>query len=382
MSSRRVGPIFLILALAAIVEGAAAAAPVQVLRHPDPAAALQSRWDWALRQSAAADFQKGFWVGFSIQRRMGERSTIGTWFHPRRNEDRTLEELITGKIPARQDDEQTVKEAARRALNELEGRREPERMVVKTLALLLRFGPNGARKPDALDICDLQLIFDPKNRPILWLGQTSDPESVAVLESLYAGTSAVEFKKDLIQAISLHQNPGLAVRFLEKAVAPSSPEPLRREAAEALGEQDEPRAVEILRRLIASDPSAAVKEEAVEALVESPVPAAVDALIELALKSADEDVRKEAISGLAEIASEKAVQTLDKVVYDGKDTEVQRHAVSVLSDLPPKEALPILTRIAKTHANPEVRREAIEALGDIGDPAAVAVLVDIIKNRK
>jgi len=382
MNSRCVRPILPILAVVAILGGAAAAPPVQVFRHPDPASPLQARWDWAFRQSAAAEFPHGYWVGFSIHRLMGEHSFIGTWFESRTTDFETLEEMIAGKRTARKPDEQTVKEAAQRALDRLEGRHEPERMVIKTLGILLRFGPKNGRVPEVVNICDLQLIFNPHGRPLIWLGGASDAESVAVLERFYAGTAAVEAKEDLIQAVSLHQSPGLAVPFLEKAVSPSSPERLRKEAAEALGEQNEPRAVEILRQLIARDASAEIREEAVSALVESPVPSAVDLLIELASKSRDEDVRKEAVSGLAEIATEKAVQTLEKVVFDGNDTEVQRHAVSALSDLPPKEALPYLTRIAKTHANPEVRRAAIEALGDIGDPASVAVLVDIIKGRK
>ncbi len=369
----------------AAVGGAAWAAPTRVLRAPDPSAPLAARWDWSIRQAAGPDFQKGYWVGYSIRRRMSENSFYGTWYSSPRERYQTLAEILSGRptpVPDARAEAQAVKDAARKAIDHIDGRREPVRIVDKDIAILLRFGPQAGRPPVETEICELKSIFQPENLPVLWLEGASDKDSLALLDRLYSGPAPEKIKLDLIQAVALLQTPGLAVPFLERVVAPATAEPLRREAADALGEQDDPRAVEILKRLAERDLSANVRDDAVSALAESIVPASVDALIALAVKSAFEDVRKEAVDGLAEKASEKSVQALERVAFDDKDTEVQEEAVSALSELPAAEALPVLTKLAKTHPNPEVRKAAISALSELNDPAVITVLVDIIKGRK
>ena len=362
-----------------------AAAPVLVLRHPNLAAPLADRWEWAFGQAGGPDCRNGFWAGYSIRRKMSEHSFIGCWNWPPRNGDRTLEDVIAGVIRPPRDrvrDEQAVKVAARKALDEIEGRSVPDRIVDKDIAILLKFGPSAGRTPSAVEICDVRSLFDPKGLPLLWLGPASDKDSLAVLDRFYSGPAGVRIKQDFIQAVGLHQSPGLAVPFLAGAVVPTNPEALRREAAEALGDQDDPRAVEILRRLAGADVSTEVRREAVSALAECKAPTALDALIEAALKSPDEDVRREAMDGLAEKASARAVQTLDQAAFSDPDTEVQKEAVSALAELPRSEALPHLAKVARTHANPEVRRAAISALGDLGGAEAIAILADLARGKK
>jgi len=368
-----------------LILGAASAAPVRVLRHPNSAEPLSIRWEWALRQASGSEYQKGFWIGYSIRRRMSENHFIGSWFSTPRRDDQTLEQVLSGKpapvLDARAA-EQAVKDAARKALDEIDGRLEPEKIVDKDIGILFRFGPKSGQTPEETEFCDLKLFFKPEGRPIIWLEGAADKDSLVLLERLYSGLIPEKIQVDLIQAIARHQTPGLAMPFLERVALSAPTVPLRREAAEGLGEQDDPRAVGILKRLAERDLSADVRDDAVSALAESPVPASVDALIALASKSPYEEVRKEAVAGLAEKASENAVQTLEKVAFDDKDTEVQQEAVSALAELPPKEALPLLTKIAKTHLNPEVRKTAIQALGELNDPSVVAVLVDLIRRRK
>jgi hypothetical protein len=368
-----------------LLAGAAQAAPGLVLKHPDPGTALADRWGWAFRTATGGPYAGGFWVGYSIRRKMSENSFIGSFNWPSRSEDWTLAGILSGRkisAPDPQADERSVREAARRALDEIENRTRPERIVDKEIAVLFRFRPSSGAVPVEMEYCDLQSLFDPKGAPLLWLGPAGDADSLAALDRFYSGPAGIEVKKDIVGAAGLHQSSGLALPFLERAASPASPEAIRIEAAEALAEQATPRAVEVLRRLIAEDRSPDVRREAVSALAESPVPAALDALIETASKSPDKAVRVEALEGLAEKASARATAALNRAAFDDKDTEVQKEAVSALAELPRGESLPALTNVARTHANPEVRKAAIEALAEIGGPEVVGLLAELARGKK
>ena len=367
-----------------LMAGAAWAAPGLVLKHPDPAAPLSARWNWAFQKASGSAFADGYWAGYSIRRKMSENSFIGSWNSTPRPEERTLEQILSGSGRPAADpkaDARSVREAAQRALDEIDGRTKPKRIVDKDIAILFRFGNSSGSVPVEIEICDMRSLFDPKAKPLVWLGPAGDPESMVVLDRFFFGPAGIEVKKDIVWAAGLHQTSGLALPFLEKAAAPASPEAIRREAAEALGDQTVPRAVEVLRRIIADDRSIEVRKEAVDALASSDVPSALDALIEAAEKSPDKDVREAALEGLAEKASERAVAALGRAAFNDQDTEVQKGAVEALADLPKAEALPALTKIARTHANPEVKKAAIEALAEIGGPTVIMVLAELARGK-
>jgi HEAT repeat protein len=373
----------LVLALTMLV-GAAQAAPGPVFKHPDLAASLSARWNWAFQTAAGGPFAKGYWAGYSIRRKMSEHSFIGSWNWPPKAEEWTLAQILAGRRPAADPkaDERSVREAAQRALDVIDGRTQPERIVDKDIAILLRFRPASGPVPVEIEVCDVESLFDPKGAPLLWLGPAGDPDSLAALDRFYSSPAGLEIKKEIVWAAGLHQDSGIALPFLERAAAPGAPEAVRQEAAEALGEQIAPRAVEVLRRLIGADSSIEVRKAAIDALASSTVPSALDALIETAEKSPDKALREEAVEGLAEKASARAVAALGRAVFNDQDTEVQKEAVAALADLPRGEALPALTSVARTHANPEVRKAAISALGEMGGPDAIAVLAELAGRRK
>ena len=381
MNSARLRTAVLTLILLA---GAAQAAPGLVVKHPDPAAPLADRWAWAFRTAAGGPYAGGFWAGYSIHRKMSEHSFIGSFNWPPRSEDSTLAGILFGrKVPVSDPkaDEQSVREAARLAIDEIDHRARPERIVDKEIAVLFRFRPSSGSVPVEMEYCDLQSLFDSKGAPLLWLGPAGDADSLAALDRFFSGPAGIEVKKDIVGAVGLHQAPGAALPFLERAAAPAFPEVLRIEAAEALAEQTVPRAVEVLRRLIGEDRSLKVRTEAVSALAACTLPAALDALIETALKSPDKELRVEALEGLAEKASERATAALNRAAFDDRDTEVQKEAVSALAELPRRESLPALTNVARTHANPEVKKAAIEALAEIGGPEVVALLAELARGK-
>jgi hypothetical protein len=363
------------------------APPGQILIAPDPAARLADRFSWAARQATPPAFAKGYWVGYSIQRIMGERSYIGSWHgwsgRPDDGEP-TIEYLIAvaknGPPPKRPDDE-ILREAARKALEDADRKETPERRARKDVGLFFRFQPGPKRNSLSIEMSNLKLSFDFEGLPLVWLGSAKNDESVSYLESLYRTEAAWDKKEDLLSAISVHQEPRSVIPFLDGILKSNAPQAIRGEAAEGLGEQDDAQSVLILRRVIRSDTSSAVRERAISGLVEMSRPEALEFLIETARQASDRELRKEAVRGLAEKASEKVGPSAPRASFDDKETEVQRQAVEVMAELPPAEALPVLARIAETHANLEVRRAAIEALGELEDPAAVTILIRLIKGR-
>jgi hypothetical protein len=355
----------------------------QVIHHPRPSSPLAERADWAFQEAGKAQFGKGFWVGFSIRRLMGEHSFIGSHFSGSADRKPSLEEFIYGRKTAaekRISGEQAVREAAEKALTSAE-RGKHEQKVAKDIAILMKFASAAARQPEMVTISNLSLSVSLESLPLLWLGPAADADSVSLLKKYYEKAATERIKKVLLQAVALHQNAALVVPFLEQILKGQESAKIRADAAAFLGEQNDGRALEILIRTIRTDASLEVRKDAVWGLTEMELPAAVDALIDFARNCPEKDIRREAIEGLAEKATQQAVRALEQIVFNDKETEVQTQAVHALADLPSKEGLPYLIRVAKTHTNREVRKAAIYSLGDMNDPAAIQALVDIVKGK-
>jgi len=359
--------------------GAFGAASGQAIRHPNPSAALAQRLAWGFDQGKDIG-GPGYWIGYSIERLMNERSFIGSWSGRREGERRTLEEIIAGRPPAAADERKVLENAARRALDELDGRDAPETLVKKDIGFLFKMTPKTGRTIQDVRMSDLKLRVELEGWPLVWLGPASEAESAGVLKTLYRD-AAGKSRERIVHALAMHRLPDVVVPFLTGVLSSAEPAKVRRAAAFGLGEQEDAGAVAALKKALRSDYPAEVKKAAVWGLAENGHPAALEALIDTATASSDTVVRKDAVMGLAQKASAKAVRTLERLALDDPDVEVQKRAVFALAELPDAEALPYLVRVAKTHHRPEVRKAAIFALGDIGGPEAVAVLAEIARGR-
>jgi HEAT repeat protein len=347
----------------------------QITQHPSPSGALADRMAWAAGEAAKAGPGKGFWVGYGIQRLMGERSQFCMNMDWGSKGVPSFDELIYGH--------RTLVE--KRAANALPPKGKngdtPERKVFKEVALLLKYASPAAKKPSAVAAANLMFSVSLDGLRLYWLGPAGDEESVRFLTGLSAPADPEEMRSAVIHAVGLHRKPDLVVPFLERVISGREAERLRADAAAFLGEQPGPKALEILKRTIASDPSSEVRESAVAGLIEMDLSAAAGVLIDLAERGKDEEVRNEAIHGLAEKATKETIAALERLAYGAKGTDVRKEAVQAMADLPQKGGLPFMIKAAKTHPDKDVRIAAIEALGEFHDPAAFQALLDIVKKR-
>ena len=375
---------FALILVIGLVEGMTVRfAAGQVIHHPQPNIPLAERVDWAFQEAGKAKVGKGFWVGFSIRRLMGEHSFIGSHFGGSSDRKLPLEELIYGKKTAAEkkiSGEQAIREAAEKALTTAE-RDKPERTVLKEIAILMKFASAAARQPGMVTISNLSLSVSLQSLPLLWLGPAEDEDSLSLLKKYYEKAATDRTREVLLQAVALHRNPAIVIPFLERILKGRDADSLRADAASFLGEQNDGRALEVLRTTIRTEASLEVRKNAVWGLTEMELPAALEVLIDFARNYPEKKIRMEAVQGLAEKATKKAVSTLELIAFHDADIDVQIQAVNALAELPSKEGLLYLIRVAKTHGNIQVRKAAIGSLGDMDDPAAVQALVDIVKGK-
>lgn len=375
------------LGLFALMAAALAAheLPREVLVHPRPEDVLGSRVEWALHEAGAKGYQSGFWVGYDIRRLMGERSFIGSWTDDRGSAGPTLEEIFTGRkrpeslVPHAERLRRTAKEV----LDDLEMDRTAEKKVWKSVAILLRYGVRTGSQagPDKVEISNLDLAFDLRGLPLIWLGEASEDQSLTLLRGLYAGAEREETKKHVLAAVGIHNTPALVIPILESILQSRDADDLRKNAAFWIGQQDDAAALKVLRQAARADRSCEVRKGAVFAISQVEFEAAVDELIDLARTAESEDVRHEAVFWLGQRASQKAGAALVEFATRGGDTDVQEQAVFALSQLPENQGVETLIKIARTHPNPHVRKKAVFWLGECHDPRALETLIAIVKGK-
>jgi len=371
-----------LIAALTLAGGAALGISQEVVRPPQPGGALAARMDWALKEASHRGFEKGFWAGYSIRKLMGERSSIGTFDHRSRLEA-TLEESLSGRraeYPTLSREE-SIKRRARKELDDMEKEGQPEKKVWKDVAILVRYGKTSRTEPERVDMSNLDLHFDLKGLPLVWLEEAADEESLDWLKTTYRRVRTEEIKENILAAVGIHQSPDLVIPILDSVLESQEADELRKNASFWLGQQNDRKAYDILIQTAKKDSSSEVKEGAVFAISQIELEESVDGLIGLAKSADDEEVRHQAIFWLGQKASNKATAALKSMAYEGGEPKIQEQAVFALSQLPGHEGVDALIKVAKTHPNAEVRKKAIFWLGETGDPRALEVLIEIIKGK-
>jgi len=358
--------------------------PSRIVRPDSEGAALEAKAGWALDEASKTGKGTAVWVGYAIERMMGERSHIGSFHVGRHARDLTVAEVLAGKtaVPASDtSDAEDVRKAAKAALDEMEAERTPEKKVLKEVGLFFRYEAGSPPVLAEVGLSNLDLAFDFEGAPLYWLGKAADAESLAMIKKLFTRNKGEGVREDLLAAAGCHGTPGLVVPFLAEVLNGDGPDELRKDAAFWIGQQNDAEGLRLLVRAARADKSEEVREGAVFAISQVELPAAVDELIALARSAERQDVRKQAIFWIGQMASEKSGKALEEFARKDGDIEVQEQAVFALSQLPDNGGVEPLIKLAKTHPDPRIRKKAVFWLGECDDPRALETLIAIVKGK-
>jgi HEAT repeat protein len=344
-----------------------------ISRYAGKETTLEGRWKWAIQQSSQVRDGKDCWIGYRIKRLMDEDSYIssGKSYRGRPERGYSLYALISGDTSERSG---SARELRSRGESKIYKR-------MKDVAFFFHVarkspGGSGVQK---IDECTMELSFDFKNEPLFWLDSAGDDESVRRLEKLFGEATTSILKRQLVEAIGIHQNSDEVFLFLNRLLNGREAGDVRAKAAFWMGELDNPEGLKPLMAIAEKDSSLKVREAAVFAISRFDVDESTDDLISLARTADDPKVRGKAAFWLGQKASRKALATLENIVDDDEETAVQRQALFALSQFKDKEGVERLIDIAKNHRNPRIRKQAIQILGQSDDPRALEALIEIAR---
>jgi len=268
----------------------------QVIQITDQSTGLNQRWQQAFQK--AKDMEDSYWIGYSIT--INSEKTFNTWNH-HAGRHQILHEIIHGT-----DDQQnrSIQDAAQAALN---GNYPQSGKWCNQYGLLFCFKEEGDRIYEAyeINILNMQSWVDLRGYPLIWMGHTSQEESVSLLLDVYPKIKLQDQKEKMISAIGMHQQQPEAAAFLKKTIKSDEKSGLRGKAVFWLSQQDT-EVLEFLVNVAHHDRSRDVREQAVFAVSLLDNKDAEEALITLARKNTDREVRKKAIFWLGQKASEKS----------------------------------------------------------------------------
>lgn len=357
--------------------------PSRIFDRSAGSGAIAAKLDEALAEAPKSAPEHAFWVGYAIDRLMGENSHIGSFDSGPASRDVSIRDVLAGKGNQGRPEEVPgdLRTSAKAALEKIEREGRPEKMVLKELGFFLKYGPGSSPILTEVRMSNLDLSFDFEDLPLFWLGKASEDQSLALVESLYGRNRGDEVRKGLIAAAGCHGAPKLALPFLERVLTGDSADGLRKDAAFWIGQLNDADGLRLLARTARSDRSEEVREGAVFGISQVELPAAVDELISLARSAERRDVRKQAVFWLSQKASEKSGKVLEEVARQDSDLEIQEHALFALSQLPGNEGLDALIKLAKTHSDPRIRKKAVFWLGQSDDRRALDAVIAIVKGK-
>jgi len=334
-------------------------------------ASLASRVESALADAAQRGFEQ-YWIVYSVERRMRRNSWMGNLRGDGRQE-RTLSEVLTGVVPER-GEPQSLKDTARRALDDMEGRSSDrdDELVTKRIAVLILMRRG---EPTDVDLSNLDLSFQFDGHPVFWLGPVDDAQSIAYLRFLYDCGPEDDAREDLVGAIGMHDSFSLVRPFLVDVLDSRTSNDVREAAVFWLHKDDTRETRMYLVRLAERDASVDVREQAVFALNLMKSDEALDRLIALARTADDEDVREKARFWLGQKASNIIAAAAD----ESPASEIQKQAVFALAQMDDDGGVDELIRLVHEGKSPVIRKQALFWLGQTDDNRALDLIVSILR---
>jgi len=227
------------------------------------------------------------------------------------------------------------------------------RRVFGALAVLLLILPG----------CD----SDPSGRreAIYQLKRSGDPASLATIRERLADPEGEVRATALYALVELDVDDAFD---LAASAAGDDDSFVRRTAAHCLGQVGGGGSVPILEGLVLEDNDPRVRRAAAEALVDIDDPKGLPALFQ-ALEDPIRDVRLAAIRGVVRRAPEQAAETLASILLDDPEWEIRVQAAAGIGRSGRQDMLPVL-RSAAGDPNEFVRAAVSKALTDLGSAPA------------
>ncbi len=231
--------------------------------------------------------------------------------------------------------------------------------------------------------------IDAGGLPVFMLTNVRPADSIALLETFVKVDEASRdanresFRKfdAAVSAIAMHKDTA-ADAALDRFVAASQPESIRRKSLFWLGNSRGKHGYETLTRILRDDPSDKVREEAIHGLSQSKETGAMDAVIRAAHDDKNARVRGQALFWLAQRASSRiSSDAIQRSLDTDPDTEVKKKAVFALTQMPNGEGVPKLIEVARSHSNAAVKKQAMFWLGQSKDPKALKFFEDVLASR-
>jgi hypothetical protein len=218
--------------------------------------------------------------------------------------------------------------------------------------------------------------IDAGGLPVHWLTDVAPAQSVALLAT-YVSQPELD-GNGVVAAIAAHADAS-ADAALDRLLASTQPEWLRRSAASLMASQRGRHGIEAVKSLISNDSSDNVRQAALNGVARNKEPEAVDFLIATARTDRNAHIRAQAISALTRKPGQPVLEAIQYAISNDTDSTVRRRAVDALGSLPRGAGIPMLIQLVKTSRDAEVRKQAMNKLEGSHDARAQAFFEEVLK---
>lgn len=218
--------------------------------------------------------------------------------------------------------------------------------------------------------------IDAGGLPVHWLTNVQATQSIALLAT-FVPQRQLDSNGSL-NAIAVHSDPA-ADGILDRYLATSQPQWLRRSAASLEGSLRGRHGVDALKTLVANDADDSVKQSAISGLSRNKEPEALTLLISVARSDRDPRTRAQALTALNRKPGQAVLDAINAAIASDPDVSVRRRGVDALASLPDGDGIPALIQLVKTSKDTDVRKQAMSKLQSSRDPRAEVFFEEVLK---
>ncbi len=249
---------------------------------------------------------------------------------------------------------------------------------VRAVAIEVIADHSAAKHFDLLaDLARNDVSAEVREAAVMAIADSEDRRGLAVLEEIARGQDP-HAARAAVEAIGESGFPG-ATTALERLLKDTNLSDLRLDIAQAIAENDSPRALSILSGMAKSD-DLEVAEDAIEAIGDLEIRGAVAALSEIADSASNRRLRIAAIEALSNGESQEALNAQLRLLRTADDPQIRTAAADALGWREDDRIIDPLAEAARLDPDSRVREAATHALGDIGSARARDALINLLKD--